>query len=226
MLVGSLVLPTALPPSNWVFPDHSDHPEDLVATGGDLAPETIIAAYRQGLFPMPVEGQLGWWSPIRRAVLPLDGLVVSRSLRRSLRRYRVTIDQAFHQVVEACADPLREHGWIDQQMKEAYLRLHALGWVHSVEAWSADGLLAGGLYGVAIGGFFAGESMFHRERDASKFALVHLVELLRREGAELLDVQWATPHLRSLGAVEIDRRTYLARLASALARPLPVSLAR
>ena len=219
-------MPDELPPSQWVFPDPADQPDDLVAVGGDLLPETIIAAYRQGLFPMPFEGELGWWSPMRRAVIPLAGLIVSRSLQRSLRRYAVTIDQALPRVIEDCADPSRQQGWIDREMVLAYLRLHELGLVHSVEAWTPDGELAGGLYGVAIGGFFAGESMFHRARDASKVALIHLVELLRDEGAELLDVQWATPHLRSLGAVEIDRRTYLAHLASALALPLPASFSR
>jgi leucyl/phenylalanyl-tRNA--protein transferase len=143
---------------------------------------------------------------------------VSRSLRRSCQRYEVRVDTAFDQVIAACADPRRPHGWIDDRVQGAYRRLHELGWVHSVEAWTPEGELAGGLYGVSIGGLFAGESMFHRQRDASKVALVHLVTLLRDGGATLLDVQWQTDHLASLGGIEIDREQYLDRLATALAQ--------
>jgi leucyl/phenylalanyl-tRNA--protein transferase len=153
-------------------------------------------------------------------VIPLDGLRVSRSLRRSLGRFRVTVDQDFPAVIAACADPARPHGWIDEDMQAAYLRLHELGWAHSLEAWAGDEL-AGGLYGVAIGGLFAGESMFHRRSDASKVALVHLVEHLTAGGASLLDVQWTTPHLVSLGAVDIPRAEYQRRLHAALEHPLP-----
>lgn len=189
---------------------------DLIAVGGDLEPDTLLAAYRHGLFPMPVQDVLGWWAPDPRAVIPLDGLRVSRSLRKSQRRFEVRVDTAFDEVVAACADPGREGGWIDDDIRAAYGRLHRLGWAHSVEAWDSEGNLAGGLYGIAIGGLFAGESMFHHARDASKVALVALVEMLRSAGAELLDVQWVTPHLQTLGAVPISRGEYLRRLAKAL----------
>ncbi|MFC6344195.1 leucyl/phenylalanyl-tRNA--protein transferase, partial [Nocardioides hankookensis] len=146
-----------------------------------------------------------------------DGLVVSKSLRRSCREFEVRVDTAFAEVVEACADPARPQGWIDRDIRAAYLRLHELGWAHSVETWQG-GRLVGGLYGVGIGGLFAGESMFHRERDASKVALVALVERLRATyaGERLLDVQWMTPHLASLGVVEVSRAEYLRRLTRAL----------
>jgi leucyl/phenylalanyl-tRNA--protein transferase len=163
---------------------------------------------------------MAWWSPDPRAVIPLDGLAVSRSLRRSRRRFEIRIDTAFDEVVDACADASRRGRWITPAVRAAYVRLHGLGWAHSVEAW-VDDLLAGGLYGVAIGGLFAGESMFHRRTDASKVALVRLVEQLREGGATLLDVQWRTPHLTSLGAVEVPRHRYLMLLDDALRRPLP-----
>lgn len=193
---------------------------DLVGVGADLEPGTLLAAYRRGLFPMPLgePSSLGWWSPDPRGVLPLDGLVVSRSLRRSCRRYQVTFDTAFDEVVEACGDDGRPHGWITPGIHAAYAELHRLGWVHSVEAWDDDGL-AGGLYGVAVGGLFAGESMFHRRRDASKVALVALVDLLREAGGRLLDVQWQTGHLASLGVVELPRAAYLRQVAEAVEAP-------
>jgi leucyl/phenylalanyl-tRNA--protein transferase len=223
-------VPLEPPPSAWTFGDPADFDplDDLVAIGADLAPGTLLAAYRRGLFPMP-SGTPGdpayWFCPVRRGVLPLDGLVVSRSLRRSVRDFEIRVDTAFADVVAACADPARDAGWIDEEIAAAYLRLHELGWAHSVEAWR-DGRLAGGLYGVSIGGLFAGESMFHRERDASKVALVGLVGLLRDEYAEqrLLDVQWRTPHLASLGVVEVTRAAYLRRLNRALALPPPAGL--
>jgi leucyl/phenylalanyl-tRNA---protein transferase len=191
----------------------------LVAVGGDLAPGTLLAAYRSGLFPMPVErSQIGWWSPDPRGVLPLDHLRLSKSLRRSLRRFVVRTDSAFTSVMVRCADPRRPHGWITRPFVDAYTGLHDLGWAHSVEAWHDDRLV-GGLYGVAVGGLFAGESMFHMETDASKVTLVHLVSMLRRYGYRLLDVQWVTPHLSSLGAVEVPRRQYLESLAGALDAP-------
>ncbi len=187
-----------------------------MCVGGDLDPGTVLAAYRAGMFPMPVgRRRLGWFSPARRGVLPLDGLVVSKSLRRSRSRYDVTVDTAMRDVMEACGDPRRPHGWITPAFVDAYERLHRMGWVHSVETWDGDRLV-GGLYGVAIGGLFAGESMFHRATDASKVALVALVERLRHSGYALLDVQWSTPHLAGLGVIEIDRDEYLARLAGAL----------
>ena len=167
---------------------------------------------------------LVWWSPDPRGVLPLDGLRVSRSLRRSYARYEVRVDTAFEAVVDGCADPSRSGRWITPSIRDAYVRLHHLGWAHSVEAWDGDGL-AGGLYGVAVGGLFAGESMFARRTDASKVALVGLVERLREGGASLLDVQWVTPHLASLGAVEVPRAEYLARVAQATRLRLPAFLA-
>jgi leucyl/phenylalanyl-tRNA---protein transferase len=191
--------------------------DDIVGVGADLEAGTLLAAYRNGLFPMRIRphGPIAWWSPDPRGVIPLDAFHVSRSLRRSCARYAVTVDVAFDDVVRGCADPNRPGGWIDDEFARAYKRLHDLGWAHSVETWH-DGELAGGLYGVAIGGLFAAESKFHRERDASKVALVALVERLREGGAVLLDVQWTTPHLASLGAVDITRDEYLDRLGDAL----------
>ena len=218
-------MPTEPPPSPWEFPPADQWPrDDLVAVGAQLHLGTVLAAYRQGLFPMDVDGQLGWWSPMERGVLPLDGLRVSRSLRRSVGRFEIRVDTAFEEVIDACADPRREHGWITPAFRAAYVDLHRLGWAHSVEAWR-DGVLAGGLYGVAIGGLFAGESMFHRQTDASKVALVGLVDLLRDEHApqRVLDVQWVTPHLASLGVVGISRAAYLSRARAALDRPLPAA---
>jgi len=201
-----------------------------VGVGADLEPGTLLAAYRAGLFPMPVDdGILAWWSPEPRGVLPLDGLRVSRSLRRSCARFEVRLDTAFDAVVAACADQSRVGHWITDEIVAAYVRLHRLGWAHSVEAWSLDdGELAGGLYGIAVAGLFAGESMFHRRTDASKVALVTLVDRLggplgAAEG-RLLDVQWRTDHLASLGVIEIDRAVYRRRLACAMALPLPPAL--
>jgi leucyl/phenylalanyl-tRNA--protein transferase len=202
---------------------------DYVGHGLDLEPATLLAAYRQGLFPMPdpERGRLDWFSPDPRGVLPLAGLRVSRSLLRACRRFRVTVDEAFDEVTAGCADPQRPMGWINDDFRRAYGRLHELGHAHSVEVWSDDGALVGGLYGVSAGGLFAGESMVHRRSDASKVALVALVRVLAADGRpqRLLDVQWATPHLASLGVVEIRRRTYLRRLAAALEVPEPRWLA-
>jgi leucyl/phenylalanyl-tRNA---protein transferase len=172
-------------------------------------------------------GVLRWWSPDPRGVIPLGGIHVSRSLRRVLPRFEIRVDSAFADVIDACANR-GEGDWITPEIRDAYVRLHELGSAHSVEAWR-DGELAGGLYGVSVGGLFAGESMFHRVRDASKVALVALVELLRGAGdadERLLDVQWSTPHLASLGAVEISRSEYEDRLARALALPLPPAFDR
>jgi leucyl/phenylalanyl-tRNA--protein transferase len=226
---------TALEPpqSEWDFGDPSRWPpDDLVGLGADLEPGTVLAAYRLGLFPMPLQHRrrrmLSWWSPDPRGVLPLDGLRLSRSLRASCRRLEVRVDTAFSRVLQGCADPRRPHGWLTPDMVRAYEQLHRLGWAHSVEAWDDQGRLCGGLYGVSIGGLFAGESMWHAPephgRDASKVALVGLVGLLTHAGSEqtrLLDVQWQTPHLSSLGTVSIPRTLYLARLADALLLPPP-----
>lgn len=220
---GWEVVPTAVGECRWAFPDARDADEtELVAVGGDLKPATLIAAYRQGLFPMPLERrQIGWMSPDPRGIIPLDGLRVSRSLRQSVRRYEVTVDASFEAVMRACGDPRRPHGWINKEFITAFTHLHELGWAHSVETWGPGGELVGGLYGVRIGGFFAGESMFSTQRDASKVALVVLVERMRTSGMELLDVQWLTPHLASLGAIAIPRTDYLDRVARATMLPQP-----
>lgn len=168
-----------------------------------------------------LDGRLGWWSPVRRGVLPLDGMKVSRSLRKSYGRFSYTIDADPGEVIAACSDPSRPNGWITPEISAAYLHLQHLGWVHSIEVWTSNGELAGGLYGVGIGGLFAGESMFTRRSDASKCALIYLVELLRNGGATLLDTQWATTHLQSLGVIELERSDYLSRLRDALTHPGP-----
>jgi leucyl/phenylalanyl-tRNA---protein transferase len=206
--------------SRWKFPPPVEWPDgDVIAAGGDLAPATLVAAYRHGLFPMVVEGReqvLGWWSPDPRGIVPLDALRVTRSMRQSAKRYEVRIDTCFADVIRACGDPARESGWITADFIDAFTAMHQLGWAHSVEVFDRAGRLAGGLYGVRINGLFAGESMFHRQRDASKVALMALVELMRETGMRLLDVQWRTEHLASLGAIEVGRAQYLALLAQAL----------
>ncbi|MDO5698850.1 MAG: leucyl/phenylalanyl-tRNA--protein transferase [Dermatophilus congolensis] len=196
--------------------------EDVVGVGGDLAPATLLTAYSIGVFPMGVgpEGAppLAWWCPAYRGILPPGRLRVSRSLRKSAARYEVTVDTAFAEVVAGCADPSRSGRWITDEIASAYTTLHDLGHAHSVEVWEA-GELVGGLYGVSVGGLFAGESMFHRARDASKVALMRLVDIVADDGdpARLIDVQWATPHLESLGVIEVERSFYLASLARATA---------
>ena len=226
--------PVEPPPTPWAFPPAGSADVDgFVGLGADLEPGTLLAAYRSGIFPMPLSRRkpMAWWSPDPRGVLPLDALRLSRSLRQSTRRFQVRIDTAFDDVVRACADPGRSGGWISDGIRMAYGRLHRLGWAHSVEAWTPDGRLAGGLYGVVIGGLFAGESMFHISsswgRDASKVALVRLVDLLCADGVagRLLDVQWTTPHLESLGVVEMPRVDYLQTLEKALALPPPPAFA-
>lgn len=224
--------PVEPPPSRWAFPDPTtSDPSGLVGLGADLEPGTLLAAYRNGLFPMPIgrtrlTRRLAWWSPDPRGVLPFDRLRVSRSLRKACAHFEVRVDTAFGAVLDACADPNRHGAWITPDIRDAYLELHRLGWAHSVEAWSLeDGTLAGGLYGVAVGGLFAGESMFHRRTDGSKVALVGLVQLLRDDGNDgagrLLDVQWRTDHLASLGVTEVARTEYLERLRATLALPQP-----
>lgn len=216
------------PPSatDWTFPPVDELPpdEDLVAVGADLEPGTLLAAYTAGFFPMPVgRNRIGWFHPNPRGILPPESLHISRSLRRSVRNFTTTVDTAFEEVIHACADPSRPLGWIDHRIIKAYTRLHSMGWAHSIEVWDDEGL-AGGLYGIATGGLFAGESMFHRRTDASKVALVKLIELLGTHDDVLLDVQWVTPHLATLGAVAVPRVEYAARLDRALLRPLPSSL--
>ncbi|MDG2025658.1 MAG: leucyl/phenylalanyl-tRNA--protein transferase [Acidimicrobiales bacterium] len=214
-------MPVEPPPTPWRFPDLDDVDDSgLVGVGADNEPGTILAAYRAGMFPMPVEEDelMGWWSPDPRGVLRLNQLKVSRSLRRSVREFDIRVNHAFPTVLDACADPGRPHGWIDSQIHNAYLALHDMGWVHSVEAWQDDRLV-GGLYGVALGGLFAGESMFHRVRDASKAALVALVGAFDDGVDRLIDVQWQTDHLESLGVQELGRAEYLAGLPHLLAQP-------
>ena len=210
-------LPTEPAPSPWEFPDLRALPAggDLIAVGADLRPGSLLGAYRAGLFPMPEGRSVGWWSPDPRGIIPLDGVHVSRSLRRALRRFTVSRDRCFDEIIRRCADPRRAHGWISPAIIAAYRELHRLGWATSIEVWNGDELV-GGLYGVRIGGLFAGESMFHAETDASKVAVVRTVEWLGASGATLFDVQWTTPHLRTLGAVDVSRAEYLDRLAAAL----------
>jgi leucyl/phenylalanyl-tRNA--protein transferase len=209
------------PPGRW--PD-----DDLIGVSHAIDELLTLSAYANGVFPMPTQhGLMGWYSPVWRAVLPLDRLRVTRSLRKVIGRYEIRIDTSFDAVLAGCADPRRPNGWIDDDISDVYRRLHERGIVHTVEAWTHDNQLAGGLYGVSVGGLFAGESMFHRPdigRDASKVALVALVRLLRAAGGaeRLLDVQWQTPHLESLGAIELPRRDYLSRLDAALKLPAPI----
>ncbi len=209
--------PVEPPLTRWRLPSPAEADQHgLCAVGADLAPGTLLAAYRSGLFPMPVRKRtIGWWSPDPRGVLPLDRLQVSRSLRRSCRRYEVRVDTRFREVMERCGDPRRAHGWITGEFVDAYERLFELGWTHSVETY-LDGVLVGGLYGVMIDRFFAGESMFSIQPDASKVALVALVELLRSADVMLLDVQWTTDHLVSLGAIDVSRPQYLTLLREAV----------
>ena len=191
---------------------------DIVAIGADLEPGTLLAGYRNGMFPMPFDRRwIAWFSPDPRGILPLDGLRVTRSLRRSVRRYDVRMNTRFRSVMEACGDPRRPGAWIDRDFVDAYGRLHELGWAHSIEIYhpGSDDLV-GGLYGVHIERLFAGESMFHTETDASKVALVHLAGWLQEVGVTLVDVQWSTPHLSSLGVIEVPRSEYLARLHEAV----------
>ena len=198
--------------------------DDLVAAGADLEPGTLLAAYRAGLFPMGLGRHgarpIGWWSPDPRGVLEPHAFRERRSLRQSRRGFEVRVDTAFAEVVQRCADPEREGRWITPEIRTAYTRLHELGWAHSVETWRADELV-GGLYGVAIGGLFAGEAMVHAARDASKRALAALVDLGRADGdpRPIVDVQWGTPHLQRLGVAEWPRERYLAALRAALDAP-------
>lgn len=210
-------------PADW--PD-----QDLIAFSAEFDEVLVLEAYACGVFPMPIgnarRAEMGWWSPQRRGVLPLDAVRVPRSLRKSAKRYATTIDAAFDEVLARCADPRRPYGWIDADVRRIYTALQRSGRVHSVEVWDASGRLVGGLYGVSIGGLFAGESMFHdpeHGRDASKVALLALVEFLSDEHAEerIIDVQWQTDHLASLGVIEIDRSEYLTLLDEALAVPEP-----
>jgi leucyl/phenylalanyl-tRNA--protein transferase len=209
----------------WYFPPPSAWPDDdLIAAGADLQPATLVAAYRAGLFPMglhPRNKLIGWWSPDPRGILPLDRLHVTHSMKQSARKYHARVDTCFEAVVRGCGNPSRPNGWITSDIVDAYRELHERGWAHSVEVFDGDGQLAGGLYGVRINGLFAGESMFHVKRDASKVALMHLVRLMRDTGMTLLDVQWRTDFLASLGAIAVKRETYLDLLEVALQCAIP-----
>jgi len=209
-------------PSKFQLPDPRTVDDDIIAVGGDLTPGTILQAYRRGMFPMHLpDGRLAWWSPRDRAILPLDQLKISRSLRQSVRRFTLSVDEDFEAVIDSCANPERHDGWINREIRDAYVNLHQLGWAHSIEVWESEGRLAGGLYGVVVGGLFAGESMFYEVSDASKVALVHLVVMLSDRPGCLLDVQWLTPHLERMGAVVIGREEYLKKLPAALAANSP-----
>ncbi len=201
------------------FPDPRTADADgLVAIGGDLAPETLLSAYRRGIFPWPTEGlPMLWFSPGERGVLRFADLHVPRSLRRSLRQatWTLTIDRAFAAVIHACSRaprPGQEGTWITPQVRRAYIRMHDLGHAHSVEAWEGDELV-GGMYGIEVDGVFAGESMFHTRPNASKAALLHLVEHLQRRGLDWLDIQVMTPHMARLGARPMPRSEFLRLLA-------------
>jgi leucyl/phenylalanyl-tRNA--protein transferase len=208
------------------FPDPRDAPfGDIVAVGGNLHPLNLLRAYARGIFPWPIEGwPLTWFSPRERAIIEFEHLKVPRSLAKVRRRapYRFTIDAAFPEVILACARVKRaaEQGtWITPDMFRAYRHLHELGHAHSVEAWQGDALV-GGLYGVDAGGAFAGESMFYLRPNASKLALLHLIEHLQRRGLDWLDIQVMTPHLQALGARPIMRCEFLEKLAAARLRAL------
>jgi leucyl/phenylalanyl-tRNA--protein transferase len=204
-------------------PDYADA-SGLLAVGGDLSCERLLEAYRLGIFPWFSDDQpILWWSPDPRLVLRLDEFKVSRSLRKTLKKgvFKVTFDRAFEEVIRGCASVPREHQngtWITHEMAEAYIKLHGLGYAHSVEAWCGEEL-AGGLYGVSLGKAFFGESMFHRRTDASKVALAVLVEKLRDWKFNFVDAQMTTEHLLSLGAMEMSRRIFLRRLQSSLRHP-------
>lgn len=198
-------------------PDHADA-EGLVAIGGDLSVPRLLLAYRSGIFPWTVD-PITWWSPEPRAIFKLDGFHVSRSLAGVIRKgeFRITVDRAFRHVMQGCAAPApgRRSTWISPEFIDAYTQLHQLGHAHSLECWQGRRLV-GGIYGVTIGGLFAGESMFHRVSDASKVALFHLIEHLRRRGFVLFDIQMLTPITAQLGGITIPREEYLSRLAQAV----------
>lgn len=213
--------PDPLPPSPWAFEPAEWPDDDCVASGADLEPSTLFEAYRRGAFPMPDRRRLLWWSPTQRGVLGPGDLKVSRSLRRSMRSFTITVDTDFEAVIDACADPRRPGAWIDASIRRAYVRLFELGHAHSVETRDEEGRLVGGLYGVGIGALFAGESMFHRRTDASKAALVGLVERMSVLPDWLIDTQWQTPHLATLGVREVPRATYLAAIEALVDLPAP-----
>lgn len=224
--------PCWLDPGNDLQPFPSpeqalDEPNGLLAAGGCLSPRRLMRAYRRGIFPWYGEGQpILWWSPDPRTVLFPDRVHVSRSLRKRLRqgRFELTMDQAFEQVIAGCAEPRadQEGTWITREMRAAYILLHHLGHAHSVEVWH-EGRLAGGLYGIAVGRAFFGESMFSRQSDASKAALVGLCVRLTRWEFGLIDCQMQTGHLTRMGAVDLPRRQFLDLLDRHCSRPAPMN---
>ena len=211
-------------PTSWDFgvelePDANG----LVALGADLEPATLLAAYQRGLFPMNVDStgtHLGWWSPDPRGVLEPSAFRVRRSMERALQRFTVLVDHDFRAVMTACMETPRPNGWITQRFLDAYVTLFEMGWAHSVGVYQ-DGQLVGGVYGVSVGGLFAGESMFHRVSEASKVALWGVIEVLRDSPEVVFDVQWLTPHLAFMGGTEIERLNYLDRLWTAVRAPDP-----
>jgi leucyl/phenylalanyl-tRNA---protein transferase len=211
-------MPTPLDASVWDFPSLEQMPkDDLVTLGADLKPETLIDSYKHGIFPMHIQienkREIGWWSPLQRGILPLNKINISSSLQKSMKKYFVTFDQDFDAVIEGCGDDKRPKGWINKDIKTAYKKLFELGYVHSVEVWNKKDELVGGLYGVEVNGLFAGESMFHKQTDASKTAMVYLVNQLKEAGGErIFDVQWQTPHLKSMGVIKISRAKYISLL--------------
>ncbi len=214
--------PQPIGASRWTFPDAQewDPTDDVVCIGADLEPETIISAYMQGMFPMHInqnQSALGWWSPIDRGIIELNNLRVTRSMRQSSRKMTTTFNRAFRDVMIECSYVHQKGNWITEDLIEAYCLLHGMGWAHSVEVWDQGDKLIGGLYGIRIAGLFAGESMFHRQRDASKVALMALIGAMQMADMTLLDTQWKTEHLESLGASEIPRQEYLRRLQLAIA---------
>jgi leucyl/phenylalanyl-tRNA--protein transferase len=221
--------PIEPPPTEVVFPDPRDVPGHVLAMGHDFRPGTLLSAYRSGIFPWPSsKRRVPWCSVDPRAIFPLDREPHwSRSLRRARKKHpwEVTIDAAFGEVVKACRDERPDAQWIIDGYVDGFIALHALGWTHSVEVWETSDetrgarALVGGIYGVAIGGLFAGESMFHRRTDASKIAFTVLVDRLRASGFVLFDVQVMNPHLESLGCVEITRDEYIARVVKAVRMP-------
>jgi len=215
-------MPIAILDQRLRFPSpHAADAEGLVAIGGDLSVPRLLLAYRGGIFPWTVD-PITWWSPESRAIFELDRFHVSHSLARLIRKgvFRPTIDRAFRRVMEGCAAPApgRPSTWISSEFVEAYTQLHQQGHAHSLECWQGRRLV-GGIYGVAVGGFFAGESMFHRVSNASKVALFHLIEHLRRQGFVLFDIQMLTPITTQLGGIPIPRAEYLRRLAQAVQKP-------
>ncbi|MGE5594889.1 MAG: leucyl/phenylalanyl-tRNA--protein transferase [Hyphomicrobiales bacterium] len=220
--VHTRIGPQPLPPCAYRFPDPQRLRSDLAGEGADFEPSTIVEAYRSAAFPWPhPDEEYLWFSPDPRAIIEPGGLHVSRRLARTIRggRFRATVDAAFPEVIRACAEPRGDDNgtWISPALRDAYIRLHELGWAHSIEVWCGDEL-AGGLYGVGVGAMFGAESMFHRVTDASKVAMVAMMGHAERLGLHFIDIQVITPHTARMGAIEIPRREYVARLARALDR--------